>query len=282
MRPARHAGAVTNPAIVLVSPDHVDFLLDEFGRYARDYDLHTATDVRGRRRLVTRLQADGDPLALMVRRLRAARRPPRWRRSASGASWCRPPSAWSSPTGTGSSPTPRALRPGLAKGKYDAYLLMPRGVRDEEFHTAVTELLSDWGSTVAEPEVETVRLVSPRASPLTLAIRDFLDRMGMPNRTYDPDTEVGREIVERYDGEPAYPLVDSPYRDGRRPVVGARRGRRPSTADPTTSTSTPSSTSASSAPARPGWPPRSTAPPRAWTRWSSRPRRSAARPAPAR
>ena len=49
-----------------------------------------------------------------------------------------------------------ALRAGLAKGKYDAYLLMPRGVRDEEFHTAVCELLSDWGSTVATPEVVTV------------------------------------------------------------------------------------------------------------------------------
>ena len=34
---------------------------------------------------------------------------------------------------------------------------MPRGVRDEEFHTAIVELLSDWGSTVAAPEVTTVR-----------------------------------------------------------------------------------------------------------------------------
>ena len=41
------------------------------------------------------------------------------------------------------------LRGGMAKGKYDAYLLMPRGARDEEFHTAICELLSDWGSTVA-------------------------------------------------------------------------------------------------------------------------------------
>ena len=45
----------------------------------------------------------------------------------------------------------------MAKGKYDAYLLMPRGARDEEFHTAICELLSDWGSTVAEPEVVAVR-----------------------------------------------------------------------------------------------------------------------------
>mgnify|MGYP007122178533 CR=1 FL=1 len=52
-----------------------------------------------------------------------------------------------------------ALRTGQAKGKFDALLLMPRGARDEEFHGAVTELLSDWGSTVADPEVEAVRLV---------------------------------------------------------------------------------------------------------------------------
>ncbi len=60
------------------------------------------------------------------------------------------------------------LRPGLARGKYDAYLLMPRGVRDEEFHGAITELLSDWGSTVAAPEVEAVRLVSPPDVALTV------------------------------------------------------------------------------------------------------------------
>ena len=59
------------------------------------------------------------------------------------------------------------LRPGLATGKYDAFLLMPRGVRDEEFHTAVTELLSDWGSTA--PVVATVHIVSPQLDPLTVA-----------------------------------------------------------------------------------------------------------------
>ena len=41
---------------------------------------------------------------------------------------------------------------------------MPRGVRDEEFHTAITELLSDWGSTVAAPVVEAVQIVSPAAA----------------------------------------------------------------------------------------------------------------------
>ena len=86
---------------------------------------------------------------------------------------------------------------------------MPRGPRDEEFHTAVTELLSDWGSTVAAPEVDSVRIVSPVPDALTLSIRDFLDRMGMPNRVYDPDSDTGREILADVEGEPSYPLVQA-------------------------------------------------------------------------
>ncbi len=202
---------MTNPAIVLVSNDHADFLLDEFGRYARDYDLLTATRFEDGARLVKQLEAAGRPLALMVADSALRETTPvqtfgKWRQLVPTAKrvvvahWDR--FLTDAPN----------LRAGLATGKYDAYLLMPRGVRDEEFHTAITELLSDWGSTVAEPEIETVRVVSPPGNALASSIRDFLDRMGMPTRTYDPSTEVGREIVERYDGEPTYPLVDSPYR----------------------------------------------------------------------
>jgi thioredoxin reductase (NADPH) len=208
---------VTNPAIVLVSNDHAAFLLDEFGRYSRDYDLLTATTFEDGAQLVKQLEADGRPLALMVADSALRETTPvqtfgTWRQLVPTAKrvvvahWDR--FLTDAPS----------LRAGLATGKYDAYLLMPRGVRDEEFHTAITELLSDWGSTVPEPEIETVRVVSPPGNALASSIRDFLDRMGMPNRTYDPSTEVGREIVERYDGEPTYPLVDSPYREVHAPA----------------------------------------------------------------
>ena len=75
----------------------------------------------------------------------------------------------------------------MAKGKYDAYLLMPRGKRDEEFHNAITDLLSDWTSTVPDPEVVSAKIISPTHDALTLAIRDFLDRMGMQNRVWHPE-----------------------------------------------------------------------------------------------
>ena len=86
-----------------------------------------------------------------------------------------------------------SLRPYLQKGKFDTYLVLPQGRRDEEFHYAVTELLSDWGATVATSEIDSVRIITPDSRPLALAIRDFLDRQGMPHRTYAP--EIGRAHV---------------------------------------------------------------------------------------
>jgi thioredoxin reductase (NADPH) len=196
------------PALILVSPEHADELADEFGRYRRDYDIHTAASTAEAEVLAQRIVDEGGQVAMFV----AESQLPdahvleafgRWRtvvptaRRLVAAHWSR--FLTDAP----------ALRAGLAKGKYDAYLLMPRGVRDEEFHTAVCELLSDWGSTVAAPEVDSVRIVSPAPDALTLAIRDFLDRMGMPNRTYAPDSDVGRDILARYAGEPGFPVVET-------------------------------------------------------------------------
>ncbi len=199
------------PVILLVSEEHTDYLLDEFGRYRRDYDLRTAHSAQEAGQVVKALQ--GQQLALVVtesvlpdadvlatfhhlrtyvptcRRVVAAH----WDRFRLDA---------------------ERFRPGLAKGKYDAYLLMPRGQRDEEFHTAICELLSDWNQTVAAPVVESLRVVSPTNDGLTLAVRDFLDRIGIPHLVHHPDSEVGREILARLDGsdhsgaEPVYPVVE--------------------------------------------------------------------------
>ena len=54
-----------------------------------------------------------------------------------------------------------------------------------------------------------MRIVSPASDALTLGIRDFLDRMGLPNRIYPPDCEQGREVLARR---------------GRRAGIPARRG----------------------------------------------------------
>jgi thioredoxin reductase (NADPH) len=197
------------PLILLVSEEHADELLDEFGRYTRDYDVRATHSAAEAGHVVKGLHT-GQQLALVVTEsvLPDADVLAMFHKLRTYVSTCRRLVAahWSR-----FRPDAETLRPGLAKGKYDAYLLMPRGQRDEEFHTAVCELLSDWNQTVAAPVVESLRVVSPSSDGLTLAVRDFLDRIGIPHRVHHPDSEVGREILARLEtggAEPAYPVVE--------------------------------------------------------------------------
>ena len=102
------------------------------------------------------------------------------------------------------------LRHGQATGKYDAFLLMPRGVRDEEFHSAIIDLLNDWAATVAVPEVVSVRIVTPQQDALTLQLRDYLDRVGAPCGIFHPDSDEGRDVLTRHTGDlGAWPVVET-------------------------------------------------------------------------
>ncbi len=195
------------PAIILVSELHLADLQRQFRpRYGSEYDVRSATSCAAALTEVDEILARGDQVALFVSDVRL---PDTTLWEALGAWRDRVPTARKMITAPIDDFLAMSdeLRPGLAKGKFDAYLLMPRGIRDEEFHYAVTELLSDWGSTVAVPEVDTVKIVSPVHDVLTLGIRDYLDRMGMPSRIYDPESEQGRAVRAAMPGEGAYPLV---------------------------------------------------------------------------
>jgi thioredoxin reductase (NADPH) len=202
------------PVIVLCAPEHSDVLESEFGRYVRDYELRVTRSAEETSRLLADTRAAGGQVALLVTESRL----PDGQVHMAMHAW------------RGIVPTARrivaahwdhfmddaaALRPGLATGKYDAYLLMPRGARDEEFHTAVTELLSDWGSTVAAPEVVAAEIVTPTPDTLTAQVRDFLDRMGMPSAVVHPDSQRGAELLASYDGPRDYPIFT---RIGRPPL----------------------------------------------------------------
>jgi thioredoxin reductase (NADPH) len=178
---------VADPAIILVSEHHADVLFEEFqSRYARDYDLRTAHSAAEAEAIAQEIRDADGQVALFVTDSRLPDTDHifeaihRWRQVIPSAR--RVITAhWDYFVDDGP-----PLRIGMAKGKYDAYLLMPRGRRDEEFHNAITDLLSDWGSTVPQPEVVSAKILSPRHDALTMAIRDFLDRMGMQNKVWDP------------------------------------------------------------------------------------------------
>lgn len=188
--------AKPDPVIILVSAQHADVLLDEFrSRYQRDYDLRTAASAAEAERIAGEVRDRGDQVALFVTDSRLpdvdtiTEAFERWRlvvataRRVVAAHW---------DYFTTDAP---ALRSGMAKGTYDAYLLMPRGKRDEEFHNAITDLLSDWTSTVPQPEVIIAKIISPSHDALTAGIRDLLDRMSMQNRVFHPDDPAIQEYL---------------------------------------------------------------------------------------
>jgi thioredoxin reductase (NADPH) len=183
---------VADPAIILVSEHHSDVLLEEFrSRYARDYTLRAAQSCAEAESIAREICDGGDQIAMFVTDSRLPDEDNvlyafgKWR-AVSPSSRRVVAAHWDHFIDDGP-----GLRVGMAKGKYDAYLLMPRGRRDEEFHNAMTELLTDWTSTVPQPEVVSAKVISPTHDALTLGIRDFLDRMGMQNRLWDPaDPEI--------------------------------------------------------------------------------------------
>ena len=207
--------ARVRPAIVLVvATEHIPVVDSEFARYARDYDILCADDADGGRDLVRRAVADGQPVALL------------------GVGWVVPgvevgldlldelhtllPAARRiclTSRGDYGLSLPK-LREALGRGRIDTYLLIPQGPRDEEFHTAVTEYLSDWGWTASTPEVEGVQIIEGGSRAEVSRIRDFLDRMGLPHAVYSPDSEVGRRVLSELPSvqsgaSPAFPVVAS-------------------------------------------------------------------------
>jgi thioredoxin reductase (NADPH) len=205
------------PVIVLVSGDHTDALLDTFWRYSREYDLRTATSCGGAKELTQELLDEGRRVAMYVSDTGL---PDEENVLAAFHTWRQlVPTARRlvvAPYERFLADAPR-LRVGMAKGKYDAYLLMPRGDRDEEFHHAVTELLSDWGWTSTDPDVVVAKVVSPDNDPLALGIRDFFDRMGLPSRIVHPDSEVGQHVRELFPADTGYPLVWAANREPMQP-----------------------------------------------------------------
>ncbi len=204
------------PCVVIVSSGRSEFLLDEFGRYARDYELLTVDAAQGAVELAKQLVADDRHVALFVVDAELSDAAPLEAMSRLRAVV----------------PTSRRIitahrerflvdgprnRSGLATGLLDAYLLMPQGPRDEEFHTAITETLSEWASTVATPEVEMVQIVGSGKDALVLQIRDLLARVGMPYGVHASDSETGIAILAEYEaryGEAGeLPVLSAPLRN---------------------------------------------------------------------
>ncbi|MDQ2782338.1 MAG: response regulator, partial [Actinomycetota bacterium] len=108
-----------------------------------------------------------------------------------------------------------SLRTASSEGRLDTWLAIPTAPRDEEFHSAIVEMLSDWGWSTNAVEVDGVQIVTEMKSPETARIVDYLQRMGLPYRRFLADSEVGRSIVAIAGPDARLPLVRMP---SKRPV----------------------------------------------------------------
>lgn len=187
------------PVIVLVAEEHCERLRDEFWRYSREYDLRTARSAAEALAVAAEVMADGGMVAMFVsdsvlpdQDIREACR--LWQAAVPTARRVvAPPTERFLAHG-------RDLRPEMSKGMFDSYLLMPQGVRDEEFHNAITDLLADWNSTVADPEVVGARIIAGESDALVRDLQDFIDRMGLSSQVEAPDSETGRAALATLPG----------------------------------------------------------------------------------
>ncbi|GAB3585944.1 NAD(P)/FAD-dependent oxidoreductase [Calidifontibacter terrae] len=206
---------VIKPMILLISAAHEEVLCGEFRRYERDYEVVCVPTLADGLRAAQRVIAFGGQLALVAAEFSLADTPGLVALDCIHAL---------SPTvkrllllGWGEFRSTRVVvREAMQLGRLDAPLTIPRGARDEEFHTAITEMLSDWAWTSTGPVIAAVELVAPAGVAALGRLRDYFDRQGVPTRTSAPESEVGRELIEQlraggHDGEIEFPLVSSAF-----------------------------------------------------------------------
>lgn len=99
------------------------------------------------------------------------------------------------------------MRQATLRRDIDTFVGIPRGPRDEEFHTVITELLSDWGSSVAKPVVASIDVIAEANDRNAAAIRDLLERLGFPYRFLTPDTDQAVLALAELDGPVELPIV---------------------------------------------------------------------------
>ncbi len=182
------------PVVVIVGKTRLEDLTREFFRYTQDYQVETFSAGAQAIEAVSGFCRDGVPVALAVSEyeisdgnglslLEAIHRiAPTVKRVGALHSFARV-SAES------------VFAEAAAEGRIDVALVIPRGVRDEEFHTAITETLSEWAWTSSVPEVFIYELVADETTRDMVRFMDFASRMGVPAGIFSTDSERGREIV---------------------------------------------------------------------------------------
>ncbi|WP_275006171.1 FAD-dependent oxidoreductase [Promicromonospora iranensis] len=195
------------PVILLVGGEHADVVEEEFrARYDRDYRLETAAGVEAGLERARELVRDGAQIAMVCAEYRLDE-------GTAIEFLHHVPAIVATARRIALVPFEvfadaiDDLRAAALRRDMDTFFLLPRGPRDEEFHTAIAELLSEWGWSVARPLVTVTDVVAEPGDRGAAAIRDLLERLGHPHRNLAPADDSAGEIVEAAGPGAELPIV---------------------------------------------------------------------------
>lgn len=197
------------PAIVLVTGVHRQQITEEFrARYDRDYRIEVVGSAAAAVELVTDFTGHDRPIAMIaaehrltdgfaIELLRQLQRIiPTARRVALVSI-----DDYAAALDT--------MRESVLQSDIDTFVGIPRGQRDEEFHTALIELLSEWGWSVGRPVVTVITLVIGAKDRNVNAIRDLFARLGLQHTLVASDSEQGRQIIESAGPDADLPIIQA-------------------------------------------------------------------------
>jgi glycine/D-amino acid oxidase-like deaminating enzyme len=92
-----------------------------------------------------------------------------------------------------------AVLQAMTLGVVDTYLPSPRGIRDEGFHQAISDLLEEWAHEHGADE-PAVRIVGEQRSARAHELRDLLARNSIPFAFHPADSDHGRVLLGESEG----------------------------------------------------------------------------------
>lgn len=161
-------------------------------RYAADYQIVVCDDPDHLDAQVRNLVRGGTPVALVVGGL--GTEDPDGLDVQAGIRAIDPTALRVAAVRWGAWETARPIFDAVTLGKIDHWMYRPKERPDEDFHSSVTNFLSEW-SQLRGGGFEAVQMIGERWSPRSQELRDMFSRNGIPIGFYDADSDRGRQLL---------------------------------------------------------------------------------------
>ena len=170
------------------------------GRYTADYRIVVCDDPASLDAHVTNLVRAGTPVALVVGGV--GTEDPDGLEVLAGIRAIDPTASRVAAVQWGAWETTRPIFDAVTLGKIDHWMYRPKESPDEDFHSSITQFLSEW-SELRGGGFEAVHIIGERWSARSQELRDMFSRNRIPMGFYDADSGRGRQLLRDHGLESA-------------------------------------------------------------------------------